>query len=104
MSKRTGKPISVTVSEIRLDEQDVFAALRKLNFPPNARVLISGNLTFADAANLNVPQSLQKFNPIRLEGEEIKTAKLHHASIEDLRVFAGQDASGQILVRVVSSE
>ncbi len=101
---RTGKDISVTVSEIRLDEHDVFAALRKLNFPPNSRVLISGNLAFADAGFLNVPQSLQKFNPIRLEGEEVKTAKLHAASVEDLRVFAGLEASGQLLVRVVSTE
>lgn len=101
---RTGKQISVAVSEIRFHEQDVFAALRKLNVPPNSRVLINGNLTFADSANLNVPQSLQKFNPVRLEGEEVKTAKLHAASVDDLRVFAGFEASGQLLVRVVSIE
>lgn len=101
---KTGKPISVSVKEIRLDEQDVFAALRKIGLPQNSQALITGTLTFADAAGLNVPQSLQKFNPVKLEGEEIKIAKIYAASLDDLRAFAGRDASGQLLIRVITTE
>jgi inner membrane protein len=99
---KTGRAISVSVAEMTLKEQSLRDALRKINFPSEARVLIFGNLTFSDAEDLQIPTSLQKFNPVRASGEaENKTVSLHAASLEDVKPILNFEASGTLLVRIV---
>lgn len=99
---RTGKAISVSVAEIALKEQRPADALRKIPLPAGARILIFGSLDLEDAEDLRIPASLQKFNPVQLSGEaESKTARLHAASMEDVKPLLNFEASGTLLVRVV---
>jgi hypothetical protein len=103
-----GRSIKTSVQEIHLDEQELSDVVRKIHAPAGARVYVSGDLTFKHARALSWQEKLQAFNAVALSGvptdADTKTARLHAASLDELKKLSGYDASGNLLVRVISYE
>jgi inner membrane protein len=99
-----GRTIRTDVRELHLDEQSLGDVLRSIKAQTAARVFITGELAIQFAPTLAAPQSLQHFNTVTVSGTDTKAVKLHAASLDDFKKLAEFDATGDLLIKVVSYE
>jgi inner membrane protein len=114
-----GKPITTRVSNLILDDEDVYSALSQWNNNPQQttnnqrsvqqttnqqRIYLSGTLTIFDAEDLTLPSHLDRFDTITLQpGSDIAYARLVSANPQFVMQLLGDYyASGNLIVRSIS--
>ena len=97
-----GKPITTKVSNLVLDDEDIYTAIAGL--PQEGRTYLSGTLTIFDAEDLTLPSHLDRFDPITLQpGSDIAYARLVSANPSEVMQLLGDYyASGNLIVRSIS--
>ncbi|MBL8206920.1 MAG: metal-dependent hydrolase [Blastocatellia bacterium] len=76
------------------------------NSPPPTTVLFSGELTLRDAEGLQIPSSLQHFNPVEVIGNtgewtRYRTVRLRAATLKDLEALRHSFGSGNLIVKFI---
>ena len=96
-------PITTTVTNIFLDDEDLYEKIAAL---PQERTYLSGTLTIFDADGLIIPTHIDRYDTITLQpGSDIAYARLIAASGQDvLRLLGDYYASGNLVVRVIKVE
>ena len=113
------EPITTTVTNIFLDDEDlyekIFALIQTKNDPVNSsstqargargaetRTYLSGTLTIFDADGLIIPTHIDRYDTITLQpGSDIANARLIAANLRDvLRLLGNYYASGNLVVRL----
>ncbi len=93
-------PITTTVTNIFLDDEDLYEKIAAL---PQELTYLSGTLTIFDADGLIIPTHIDRYDTITLQpGSDIAYARLIAASPQDvLRLLGDYYASGNLVVRIV---
>ena len=96
-----GKPITTKVSNVVLDDEDIYTAIAGL--PQEGRNYLSGTLTIFDAEDLTLPSHLDRFDTITLQpGSDIAYARLVSANPQEVMQLLGDYyASGNLIVRSI---
>ncbi|NJL51013.1 MAG: metal-dependent hydrolase [Hydrococcus sp. SU_1_0] len=101
-------PITTTVTNIFLDDEEIYTALvekeEKLRTPNSElRIYLSGTLTIFDTDGLIIPSHIDRYDTITLQpGSDIAYVRLIASSpIEVLRLLGDYYASGNLVVRIV---
>jgi inner membrane protein len=123
-----GKPITTRVSNLILEDEDIYTALSQFavsrgRFAPAAsgaefgvgkeklrttnselRIYLSGTLTIFDAEDLTLPSHLDRFDTITLQlGSDIAYARLVSANPQEVMQLLGDYyASGNLIVRSIT--
>ena len=104
-----GKPINTNVSNLILDDEDIYTALSQFKIPNSEfqipdRIYLSGTLTIFDAEDLTLPSHLDRFDTITLQpGSDIAYARLVSANPSQVMQLLGDYyASGNLIVRSIS--
>lgn len=69
-------------------------------------ILISGELTLRDAEGVQVPTSLQQFNPVEIVGKadewtRLRTVRLRAATLHDLQPLLSSFGSGHLILKFI---
>ena len=110
------KPIKTKVSNLILDDEDIYTVLQSQIFnsrTANAgttqsqnseRIYLSGTLTIFDAEDLTLPTHLDRFDTITLQpGSDIAYARLVSANPQEVMQLLGDYyASGNLIARTIS--
>jgi inner membrane protein len=96
-----GKPITTKVSNLILDDEDVYTAIAGLSLSQEGRTYLSGTLTIFDAEDLTLPSHLDRFDTITLQpGSDIAYARLVSANPSEVMQKLGDYyASGNLIIR-----
>ena len=99
-----GKPITTKVSNLILDDEDVYTAIAGLL--QEGRTYLSGTLTIFNAEDLTLPSHLDRFDTITLQpGSDIAYARLVSASpAEVVQKLGDYYASGNLIIRSLTIE
>ncbi len=110
------KPITTKVTNLILDDEDIYTALSQFNIlnsrtantdvePMQSpkRIDLSGTLTIFDAEDLTLPSHLDRFDTITLQpGSDIAYARLVSANPQEVMQLLGDYyASGNLIVRTI---
>jgi inner membrane protein len=103
-----GNPINTTVSNLVMDDEDVYTAIQSKiqnsEFKIPERIYLSGTLTIFDADDLTLPSHLDRFDTITLQpGSDIAYARLVSANPQQVMELLGDYyASGNLIVRSIA--
>jgi inner membrane protein len=104
-----GKPIRTQVSNLVLDDEDIYTVLSQFKIQNSKgkipeRIYLSGTLTIFDAEDLTLPSHLDRFDTITLQpGSDIAYARLVSANPQQVMELLGDYyASGNLIVRSIS--
>ncbi|MGK7896728.1 MAG: metal-dependent hydrolase [Xenococcus sp. (in: cyanobacteria)] len=102
------KPIKTKVSNLILDDEDIYTAVQfKIQNSKGKmadRIYLSGTLTIFDAEDLTLPTHLDRFDTITLQpGSDIAYARLVSANPQEVMKLLGDYyASGNLIVRTIA--
>src|SRR5262249_52822391 len=95
---KIGSSIDVQTQELRFENRVLSEVLGAVRAAANARVSFTGEIVVKDSTLVVAPQSLQRFNPVTVNGDKLK---LRAATLEDLKPLADSFGSGNLLIKVV---
>jgi inner membrane protein len=97
-----GKPIATTITNLTLNDEDLYTAMSQLQSKIPERAYLTGTLTISDAEDLMLPNHIDRFDTITVVPGAIAYARLTSASPQEtMKLLGDYSVSGNLIVRSI---